>query len=577
MSTHDVYMDTNIANYTLSELMAIIEINDLDPPLIVNKTNKLIKKFQTSKPELSAFFIEVRSQLLKYTQGLIVSHDKPSSNKVHVETYKNMSDDESEASDAEYPVMENQTDNWYENQYPQQSDQNQTDKITNRQQKVQVYGNQHVPMNQEQLATTDAYNVPVKQDSLNPSLKNTTTRLVNLDSQFRQTSSDTSTSAANYTLNLSDTLKDTLSLCLYSYQVPQSWYVIDEYYGNTCFWIVNDDISVPITITSGNYNLITIREELESKFSEAGFTGGGDSSGNHFVINRLNAKITFYIYGATYSGDEGSFTVTESTAILFYDFSFKLKCENNCYTKTNNYLNNTLGWVLGFRMPYYYVLSQGNAAPAIVNLNGTKYLILVIDDYNQNHVNKGLVSITENNKFIKRPDYFSNDLVFTCVSPAQQPSDNLEELIEEVTENAEFQFQTTNPINGLLIGEKYDYDYSNTQQIVRSAPRQLTQSQIYTINEINKNKNGNTTSYLATAPTSGDIFAILPVKTSIDNITGTQIVEFSGSLQSNKRVYFGPVDIDRMAVKLLDDKGNVLNLNGSDWCVTLLCEGLYQY
>ena len=27
----------------------------------------------------------------------------------------------------------------------------------------------------------------------------------------------------------------------------------------------------------------------------------------------------------------------------------------------------------------------------------------------------------------------------------------------------------------------------------------------------------------------------------------------------------------------LDDKGNVLNLNGCDWCVTLICDCLYQY
>jgi len=32
-----------------------------------------------------------------------------------------------------------------------------------------------------------------------------------------------------------------------------------------------------------------------------------------------------------------------------------------------------------------------------------------------------------------------------------------------------------------------------------------------------------------------------------------------------------------MNVKLLDDKGNILNLNGNDWCVTLVCQSLYQY
>ena len=49
------------------------------------------------------------------------------------------------------------------------------------------------------------------------------------------------------------------------------------------------------------------------------------------------------------------------------------------------------------------------------------------------------------------------------------------------------------------------------------------------------------------------------------------------SVYTEPRLYFGPVNIDRMAVKLLDDKGNVLNLNGSDWCFTLVCECLYQY
>jgi hypothetical protein len=32
-----------------------------------------------------------------------------------------------------------------------------------------------------------------------------------------------------------------------------------------------------------------------------------------------------------------------------------------------------------------------------------------------------------------------------------------------------------------------------------------------------------------------------------------------------------------MRVKLLNDKGNVLNMNGADWCVTLICDCLYQY
>jgi hypothetical protein len=133
-----------------------------------------------------------------------------------------------------------------------------------------------------------------------------------------------------------------------------------------------------------------------------------------------------------------------------------------------------------------------------------------------------------------------------------------------------------NTINGLLVAGKYEDDYTDTQIVLPSAPRTLTQAQLYTINSIHSNNN-NLTNYLSKAPTSSDILAILPFKTSTGVPTGSLLVDFSGSLKENTRKYFGPVNIDRMAIKLLDDKGNILNLNGNDWCFTLVCECLYQY
>ena len=82
--------------------------------------------------------------------------------------------------------------------------------------------------------------------------------------------------------------------------------------------------------------------------------------------------------------------------------------------------------------------------------------------------------------------------------------------------------------------------------------------------------------YRLSSPTTTDTFALIPVKGGGLN-TGNVYVEFGGSLQDNKRVYFGPVNIERMRITLYDDKGNVLNLNGGDWSVTLMSENLYQY
>ena len=198
-------------------------------------------------------------------------------------------------------------------------------------------------------------------------------------------------------------------------------------------------------------------------------------------------------------------------------------------------MDNTLGWLMGYKEVFEYVKPDGNESQSIMDVTGTKYLILVIDDYNQNHVNNGLVTITKTSTTLKMPTYYSTDLPSVCI-------------VE---------------------------DRVATQIVLPSIPRVLTQSQIYTINEISKNRHNNT-NLLSKAPTSADIMAIIPLKQSGEN-TGKMLVDFSGSLQDSKRTYFGPVNIDRICVKLLDDKGAVLDLNGAEWCVTLLCECLYQY
>ena len=601
-----IYMtsiDTNVSNYTLSELMAIIQVEDLNPDEIVQNTDYYIKKYKTKNPKLAVFFQEVQSQLLQYAQGLEPDSERDIEGKIIVEPksskiegFGNMSNE------AIYPAGNKQVTDWYQNENLTQSDQNQVNKITNRKQKIQVFGNEHVPMNREQIATTDTYNLPVKQDSLNPNLKNTIKRFINLDSQFRQYTSGIDSISTDYTCDLSDTLKNTLSLTLYSYQIPFSWYAIDNAYGNTCFWIFDPTTNniIAISIPAGNYTQVGFTSVLNNSFTEAGFisfppppVSGATVPVNY---NQNSGIITLYLDGGVWQdplNSTNTFTISDKTQIIFYDFSATLRCNINCYSKNNSFFNNSLGWLMGYRFPYLNVDSSGNVASSILDLTGTKYLILVIDDYNQNHVNNSLVSISQFNNTIKIPTY-PKDLPSVCIPPSQQLG-NLQELVsgvkfDSLTNNQSFNaqngsfdpanpssyFNTINSVNGLLIGGKYQKDYTATQVALPSAPRTLTNAQLQSINSINSNNN-NLTNYLSKAPTSSDILAVLPVKTSTGVPTGSLLVEFSGSLQDNTRIYFGPVDIDRMAISLLDDKGNILNLNGNDWCVTLIAECLYQY
>ena len=573
-------IDTTVSNYTLTELLTIVGIDNknIDKDKITNNTNALFNKFKNKDSKLADFFLNVQSELLQYVDGLNNEQDDEddddASDKIIVEGFGSMS------KEAVYPSGEKQITDWFDNQYLKQGDTTQSDKITDRKQKVNVFGNSHNQMKQQQIATTDTYNLPVKQDSLNPNLKNTINRFINLDSQFRQYTNGIDSTSTDYTCDLSDTIKNALKLSLYSYQIPFGWYVIDTAYGNTCFWISDPSsgIVVPVSVPSGNYTQVAFQTQLNISFANAGFTFPAPPTGITAPVNYNpnSGIVTLYLYDGSYNGvdDIGnpiSFNITTSTNIIFFDFTGILQCNVTCGSKSSHHFNNTLGWLMGYRIPYSPVKQAGNVASSVLDLNGTKYLILVIDDYNQNHVNNGLVSISQFSNTLKIPSYYSPDIPYTCITPEQQ-GNNLSQIISELNS----QGGEENINNGLLIAGKYDDNYASTQIVLPSAPRTLTKSQLYTINSINSNNN-NLTNYLAKAPTSSDILAIIPVKTSVGVPTGSLLVEFSGSLQDSNRTYFGPVNIDRMAVRLLDDKGNVLNLNGIDWCCTIKCECLYQY
>ena len=553
-------MDIDVNNYTIQELLDILELGDekyVSYDDVVNETKYFIEKFDNEeKSTLTIFFQDIQNRLLPYFEDINNQNDVKASEK--------------------------QTLDWFENESIKQLDQVQNDKITNRKQKIDVYENLHLPMKRQQLGVNNNFNVSVAQDTLNPNLKNVTSRFINLDSQFRQASSGYESSSSDYTLDLSEHLTNVLSLRLYSIQIPVTWYAIDHQYGNTCFWLIlknnNNNISVKISIEPGNYSSIDFVKRLNmgengiGNFNNGNFTSSIPISSNYPInYNQNNGKIIMNFSGMIYTDSSGNtFPLVNTdlsnneTQIIFFDIYRVLLCDNG-YCNQLNVIDQTLGWLMGYRDPYIYIDNSGNAnATSVLDLYGPKYLILAIDDYNQNHINNGLISITELSTNVKLPSYYNPELKIKC-SLNSITSNNLKENID-------------NGITGDLLMEKLNLSFKKLPQLdLPTNPRLLTQAQIYSINEIIKNNEKNT-NYRTKAPTSTDTFALIPLKLGSSNInTGQMYIEFGGTLQDNKRIYFGPVNIERMRVKLMDDKGRILNLNGSDWSITLISENLYQY
>jgi hypothetical protein len=546
-------IDTNVDNYTPIELLTILGLDYPEPQMIIEESEKYIDKFtKENNSTMLSFFQNIQDSLLSYSDTIIDGGNSFESSK-------------------------KQTTNWIENQVLKQSDRTQTDKITERKQKIDVYGNQHVPMNREQLGVSNTFNVDVAQDVLNPNLKNTIQRIVNLDSQYRQVNAINGVST-DYVLDLSESILNVLSLRLYSFQIPYTWYTVDTAYSNTCFFInfagVNGEIieSVCISVDPGNYTTedvtnnrsicYAINNVLRSPTS--GFIWGNQ---NLINISQTTGKSTFDLFGGIYTNPitKNKYIINETTLLTFFDPTTRFSCPTNSCNR-ELFINQTLGWLLGFRIPEININLNGNTSTAIADFYGPKYLILVIDDFNQNHINSGLIGITEYSNYLKLPAYYSPDLPYAC-NNANPNGTNL-------LQNSEI--LGSDPDAGNLIMEKYNATYKPGITYLPSAPRTLTQSQLYSINEIMKNNEKNT-NYRAKSPTNTDTFAIIPVKRSLTARIGDLYVDFGGTLQDNRRNYFGPVNLERLHIKLLDDKGNILNLNGVDWSITLICENLYQY
>ena len=585
-------IDYNTNNYTITELLAILELDDPDSDEIMDTTNKLIKQFSVTgenQPQLVNFFQSIQTKLLQYMQQL-----------------------ETSGEDAEYTPDEKQTNEWWQNEALPQNSDVQKDKITDRVQKVDIYDNGHLPMNREQLGVSNNFNVPVTQDTLNPNLQNVTSRFINLDSQFRQASGGSESMSTDYTMDLSDPLTNVLSLRLYAIQIPYTWYTIDYVYGNTCFWVTNAGINgintFKIFVEPGNYSPIDFCIAVNKAFTTpANFTFQDSTCGYSWPkaftyvgpapdiikFNPNNGKITINLDGwidpanniiQTKTQYTNTFNSETDAYFTFFDITGRKSCyecgTNPCGSGSSQHtFNGTLGWLMGFRLPLSPVFTNGNTPQSLLNLYGTKYFIVVLDDYNQNHINNGLITITELSKLLALPSYYNNSQPYICTT-------NVPNLPSILDINAVGNLSNITPSEAAALGvnpdnlfnsiqDKVEFGTSDIQQFLPSAPRTLTQAQIYTINEIIKNRS-KTISFRAKAPTNSDTFAIIPIKYG-SLVTGQLYTELSGQFQDNKRIYFGPVDIDRLRIRLLDDRGNVVDLHGADWCVTLISENLYQY
>jgi hypothetical protein len=235
---------------------------------------------------------------------------------------------------------------------------------------------------------------------------------------------------------------------------------------------------------------------------------------------------------------------TSDFKLVFYDNSNFTKCQPGATSVQNITWDTTLGWLLGYNDSISYNFSSSSysningyiaiVSDSVVILNLYNYFIICIDDHNASQINDGLVTLTGKDNNNPLPSYASRTN------------------------------KQCDPVSGALI-------YNTIQSVDYS---KLTQNQLYALTQItntNQQNNAPDNKIYGNTPSIRNVFGILPIKPGSN---GQTFVEYGGSLQNQDRNYYGPVNISKMSVTLMTDRGDVLNLNGANWSFSLISEQL---
>ena len=246
---------------------------------------------------------------------------------------------------------------------------------------------------------------------------------------------------------------------------------------------------------------------------------------------------------------------TKDYRLVFYDIAGFTSCLRNASSKSLVTVkwDTTVGWLLGYResptyalsdylaeapgksASKYYLPENANVCVLIgdtnVSLNLFNYFLIVLDDYTQNHLNDGLVTTQQAQTVIDVP---------------------LETKV------------TCDPVTGLRV-----VSAANDPGATPLTAKQLYAAQQKVLSSKVAQKKH------SPGPFVKNVFGIIPMKlTGLKQ--GQTFTELGGTLQQQNRMYFGPVNIHRMSIQLLSDRGNLVDLNNSNWGFVLMAEQLYK-
>lgn len=593
-------MDFDIDNYSISELIEILEIDtETSRDDMMAAASKLMAKYKILKrPRYTAFFLQVRDKLLANYES------------VDVDTT--------------------------------------TDFINHR-----MYNGGEPPP--KGVKTRTYTNMQYTQGGINPTIQNSFRTWVSIDSQYRglrpptgeiqpecpgdiaPTSTSTSTNiiqddtSTDFTITLATPITNVLTMTVGTIEVPMSgYYTFSEKYGNLTFYIkiINKGWQV-IKIPEGNYDAVSLATKINS------LLGPNTDTKVKFFINK-NTQRVYFMSSVNFSIRWHNSSCDKLCFIdkISIDTDESKECSNR---NPGNWLNSTMGWKLGFRSRISesttvekntvfsddaltsYVEGVENAymikAPGIWDEFGTRYLILEVDDFNRNRNSgdMGTMSMPSYTDKFKTPSYAKDTVYPVCPTATAEGAkaslvpDKANQLLRypdiydpENDTNDMLKYTMDGLMGSFGMGTdasnnvgSWETDHGNHhhhtyETFIRGSRKgtaglekgvngqdTLTKAQKYTVRQIKSTQKKSIADQYY-APQSSNILFRFPIK-RIVSASPQAVTVIKGPGMDMARRYFGPVTIEKLRIRLLDDRGQPVHLNNGDISFSLILERLYQY
>lgn len=329
-------------------------------------------------------------------------------------------------------------------------------------------------------------------------------------------------STSDFTCILDNPLNNVVKITLEEVTLKQSWEVFNRNYG-TNYFITNHD-ATPCEIEEGNY---TTGSDILSVLNNA--AAGLDWDGSNNPARGYTGISRNLVFSFNSRRQKFTITNTSTTTITTLKWYVPMSSVSLCMKNgpVGQKINYNLGWLLGFRKTAYKIAPQGSiTGESIINFTGPTHLFISLDDFCNNKPNTTNISSKNNRESFKMPTYYNKN---TMGGDCNVPEFNLKQ-------------------NGCRPRQK------NMDLITN-----LTKKQQYTIEQlklamsgkiVDRYNNTNITDYFA--------------KINIPNFQFNTLLSKSGFVGVD-RVYYGPVSITKFKIRLLDNRGFIIDLNDIDW------------